>query len=221
MLSNKDLEGFKFKDSIIDDKISDLSHQFYYFEKQHQFELFRLKMRLPTHSMTWIIKNTTKTLFGDILNDLEIVIRQYDDCLKNNRSSREYPHLFIDQNLTDFLGNNDNYIGEKQVTDKFYDVMKSIRMKPGVYFLYNSSKKLTYIGKSKDLGSRIPMSVGERKAHFYDYAITNSASDCGVYEMYFISKYKPKLNKEGKFPDELTIELPELKLNGIAKIFKR
>lgn len=220
MISNKNLDGFEFKNKNIDEKLKELAGEYYTLTTDNEHEIFFKNLRPPSSIMTWQIKESKASNFGELVNELEVLLKQFKDVIHGRYPARKYPHLLIDQNFTDFLGNNDYLIGKKEVTKKFSETMNSIRMNPGVYFLYNSKKKLVYIGKSRDLGSRIPLSIGERNAYYYDFILTKTASDCGIYEMYFISKYKPKLNKEGKYPDETTVELPTLEFNGIKKIFK-
>lgn len=86
--------------------------------------------------------------------------------------------------------------------------------KKGVYFIYDSEEKLSYIGKSAScLLTRSFQSVKERYLSDFsriEYRLTNSVSDVALYEAYYIAKYKPKANQDLVFEDEVTVTLPEL-----------
>lgn len=44
-----------------------------------------------------------------------------------------------------------------------------------------------------------------------EYTTCKTIADQYLYEIYYINKFKPKINVDDKAPDELTIKLPELK----------
>lgn len=93
------------------------------------------------------------------------------------------------------------------VTEEFINTLEDLDYVHGLYFLFNENKKLTYIGKSKNLRDRVIQSVKERKAHYLKYKETFTMSDANILELYFISKFKPDLNKDSKENDDTTIEL--------------
>lgn len=104
------------------------------------------------------------------------------------------------------------------LTDEFLRNMNSLSEKCGVYMFMNELKEPLYIGKSKDLSSRIPTSFSERNYPKYlKYALTKTQSDMSIYEIYYIAKYKPVLNTESNYNDALTIELPDLEFSDIIK----
>lgn len=95
--------------------------------------------------------------------------------------------------------------------------------KCGLYLIINSSLKILYCGRSKDLGKRIASSVNqhnikfeEGKLYHIDICVCNSHADMIVYELYYINKYKPKHNVSSKQKDELTISLPPLRVERIT-----
>ena len=90
----------------------------------------------------------------------------------------------------------------------------------GVYFIFNEGKELIYVGKSGNLFSRLSGSLVDRKGTYYAYAIPNTMADMHIYEIYYINKYKPVLNKDSLAEDELTIELPEIKVSDMKIAFK-
>jgi hypothetical protein len=85
---------------------------------------------------------------------------------------------------------------------------------PGVYFLYDSRKNLIYIGKSYRLSERIAISAKERKSEFFKYSITKTCFDADLYEIYYIAKFRPRLNVSKWHGNDLTtINLPDLKFS--------
>lgn len=66
--------------------------------------------------------------------------------------------------------------------------------KCGIYKLYDDEQQLVYIGKSYTLGLRIQKSLKERNCKYYSYCIVGSKKKADIYELYYISKLKPKYN---------------------------
>lgn len=91
----------------------------------------------------------------------------------------------------------------------------------GIYFLYNQDKQLIYIGKSvSGLEYRSTQSTINKNAEYIQFHYPKTKSDTNIYELYFISKYKPLSNKGEKEIDDTTLELPELKHSEITKIYQ-
>lgn len=84
---------------------------------------------------------------------------------------------------------------------------------PGLYRLHDESGLVVYVGKSVNLAGRIPQSMAERKTFRYSYSVFSSVADMHVYEMYYIAKWKPELNKEAKTDHVLSITLPDVEFN--------
>lgn len=90
-----------------------------------------------------------------------------------------------------------------------------------VYFLYDSSKNLLYVGKSISLKNRLmshfskdllesePWKNEVDQENIIIYHCANDA-DLDIYETYFINKYRPRYNKDKVFTGTLTFELPYL-----------
>jgi hypothetical protein len=77
-----------------------------------------------------------------------------------------------------------------------FDLTKTIGTS-GLYFFYTESKNLLYIGRSKDLSSRVISSIYERNRSekiFYMRFLFTSLDDSFILEPYYISLGKPKLN---------------------------
>lgn len=97
-------------------------------------------------------------------------------------------------------------------------VIKDLMGKYGVYKIFDKNKKLVYIGKSINLGTRLPGSLKEKRCLFFSFALTNSKSDVNLYEAYYISKYKPDLNVDSKYDDDVSVELPDLEFSDILHL---
>lgn len=178
-------------------------------------------MRKPVDVLTWKAStDEINDVYNDFILKIEYLAVQYEELFSGKKSENDYPELFMKTyNLENYY--NELTIDNRELTEDFKKDMLNIVKRNGIYFLYDSSKKLIYVGKSTDLGSRIPSSVSERKAYYYSYALTKTMSDIGIYEMYYISKLKPKLNIEGKYPDLPTIKLPDLEKTEIKPIFSK
>lgn len=92
----------------------------------------------------------------------------------------------------------------------------------GGFILYRIfyGEHLVYLGRTKQpLQSRIrghlfkkPM---QRELHIeqisrIDFPTFASEADMNLYEIYYINKWKPPLNRDDKAPDELSVDLPEV-----------
>lgn len=92
-------------------------------------------------------------------------------------------------------------------TQEFINTLEYLTYVHGLYFLYDENKSLIYIGKSKNLGSRILDSAKERQGFYLKYKLPLTKSDTNILELYYISKFKPKLNSESKEADDTTLEI--------------
>ena len=86
-------------------------------------------------------------------------------------------------------------------SEEFLNVLEYLKNVQGLYFLYNENKELLYIGKSRDLGTRIFTSTKERFGTFLKYKITKSMADAHILELYFINKFNPRLNSDSNERD--------------------
>ncbi|WP_459883471.1 GIY-YIG nuclease family protein [Clostridium novyi] len=192
-------------------------------------------LRYPTFCFTYLLKksNDIEELYNaityskTILNDYkELISTDLDEIIDN---AEEY-EMYIDyknlQNKSEFepliymnkYWDSKNKI-YKEYKREFIDNLVTLLNQSGLYKLYDEEKNLIYIGKSYDLGNRILSSINERKASYYDYCVINNKVDTDIYEIYYISKYKPVLNKVSKNDDKCTIKLEELKFSDIRYIF--
>lgn len=142
------------------------------------------------------------TSLSSMLNINGQFIKEY--ILNNNKESIFYPInvkvLIIKQDEKELYGMED------------YDIDNYNNH--GVYFIYDNNGELKYIGKSVNgVIDRSLESVKERELFNFskiEYRYPNTKSDVGVYEAYYIAKYKPEKNNDMVFEDELSIELPNL-----------
>jgi len=88
-----------------------------------------------------------------------------------------------------------------------------------LYRIFYESK-MVYLGRTKQpLQDRIRGHVFKRPMHRdidinlvtkIEYTEFKTEADMNVYEIYFINKFKPPLNKDDKARDELTFEIPDV-----------
>ena len=83
----------------------------------------------------------------------------------------------------------------------------------GIYRLYDDDGELVYIGKSYKLGKRIQTSLHERNCKSYDYCVLDTKEKADLYEIYYISKLKPKYNVTDINADISELILEELKFS--------
>lgn len=82
----------------------------------------------------------------------------------------------------------------------------------GCYFIYDNNDELVYIGKSNsDLLTRACVSCVQRllgdfsKIELLEF---NTKAETNIFEIYYITKFKPKFNSESNTKDVLPFELP-------------
>jgi hypothetical protein len=82
---------------------------------------------------------------------------------------------------------------------------------------------LIYIGKSSEaLGYRLLTSARERvEAKFVRLMFPKTKADTHIYELYYIGKLKPRLNRDCSEQSEVTITLPELPLSDLMTIYNQ
>lgn len=83
----------------------------------------------------------------------------------------------------------------------------------GCYFIYDNNGELVYIGKSNsDLLTRACVSSVQRllgdfsKIELLEF---KTKAETNIFEIYYITKLKPKFNSESNTKDELPFELPD------------
>ena len=100
------------------------------------------------------------------------------------------------------------------VVKKMKDISKSVS---GIYRLYKDNK-IVYIGKSVCIRSRLYSHIKEKDIDSFDFTILNNESDKNIYELYYIDKYKPKLNRDCIEKSISNIELEDLVFSDKIKV---
>lgn len=103
----------------------------------------------------------------------------------------------------DFYLENEKYT----LSNEFVKSMEYLYYAQGLYFIYDKNKNLIYMGKSRNLGSRVVSSLKERKGYYFKYKLTKTMSDANILEIYYISTLKPVLNSESNEEDLSTIKI--------------
>lgn len=181
-------------------------------------------LHAPISSFTYRLYNDSYRSTRELVDTLHAMNSEYHGIAVNYKNGH---HKDILKGLSYCIKDNGYFVPEHKLESlfvgsrkEFQEDMKSLWNVPGVYFLYNKNKKLVYVGKSVNLKDRIVGSILERKAFYYEYAITNTKSDVAVYEAYYISKLKPNLNVDGKYSDNLTIELKCIRNGRVKSVYK-
>jgi excinuclease UvrABC nuclease subunit len=84
----------------------------------------------------------------------------------------------------------------------YLELLDTVQNVGGVYFLYNESNELMYIGRADRLRSRLISHFrGEQNGfyHFIEYFLEDNVAYRDIYETYFINELRPFLNKQKKF----------------------
>ena len=98
----------------------------------------------------------------------------------------------------------------------------------GVYAIFDKDKNILYVGRSTNLADRIYSSVckvvrtygadGVDNVKYFSYVAIPNTGDMCIYEIYFITKYRPKFNSEFTFADMPSINLPKLDFEHLEEI---
>lgn len=104
----------------------------------------------------------------------------------------------------------------------YSDFLISMEGKQGIYILF-AGESIEYIGKSKNLGSRIFGSVNERRIQnlaINSVAVieTKTLVDMNALELVLIAENRPKLNTESNNGDSLTIFASGIDIKKLERI---
>ena len=87
----------------------------------------------------------------------------------------------------------------------------------GCYFIYDNNEELVYIGKStSDLLTRACVSSVQRLLGDFkriELIEFNTKAETNIFEIYYISKLKPKFNSESNTKDILPFDLPDTSIS--------
>ena len=130
--------------------------------------------------------------------------------LKDKESFRRFMKKLEDKGVIKRFYKNDRINIYFTFTEEF---LKSINTDKQYSFNFvyrlHKDKKIVYVGKTVNLTHRIKAHKKDKDFDYYDYAIT-SDSEAHVYEVYYINKYKPILNKDCKGEELFNIKVKEL-----------
>lgn len=189
--------------------------------KEICYSLFKLSEEIDTDNYI----NPTGFLIAEIkrardLAHYAIVIRKYQRILSEDRIEGFKETLLIsDKKARNQDEDEVELVPINELSPPIEGSFKPLRSfdglipeSPGVYFLFNSSKELLYIGKSICLSNRVPSSFFGKKATYAKIMLTETKADAHILEPYCISIYAPPLNGEFNTGDMPTfhLELPPL-----------
>lgn len=227
ILKNKNVE----LNTYYKDRILSLSYIYNFYNDLKQNGILNQNEYIENMSgiseVIYLCKNTEN--LRDIILKMKSIIKQF-----NQYEAKEKDFKFEYYNIDFLLNKNNlsniyypkilNVITINQDVGKAYLIRENDmfpNIKYGIYFLYDKNNQIAYIGKSiSDVKFRCFESVRERR--LYDFSkieirITKSKAEVGVYESYYISKYKPYLNKDLKTDDNITFEIEDIPI-GITYV---
>lgn len=225
------LKKKNFNDTFVSlEKIRLICEYLYDFNINSKSQLLKLGLRNPVEILTYMIYSSENLIeFNKNISTIPLVVEQYMDIINTGIIERDkYPFIFEnnyaipESDIFKYKIYNKFLKKHLDYTEEFMDLIRNLMGVHGIYFFYSHDHKLLYIGKSsRNLGGRILSSLKERQNVWnIRYALTKSKSDANLYELYYISKYKPPLNKDCKENDSLNISLDELSLSNAHIIFK-
>lgn len=202
-----------------------------YFNVHKNKEIFKLleSMRLKSVGEIFIqIVKESMTMDEILLDSKEIIGVLIDLKSDNNFKKENYPLLFPRFNISssivvEQLKQLDSLLEGVNISKNLEEVCLNPPSKFGIYMFFDENKEIIYIGKStSDLISRMLQSLEQKDYPAYVMlGYPKTKSDTNVYEVYYISKYKPRMNKESKNNDELTIELPDIEFSDLISTFDK
>ena len=195
-------------------------------------QIIVFQLHRPSSIATWRAKTHEYENIIDYVYELKEILRDYEFIFSVFDELDEYKKFNIydiDEDLARCIFKypyekekdlyNVNFNSE--LSDEFVNELINLKNKPGVYFIYGKNKELIYVGKSTNLERRILSSLRERKGSYIEYALVSAKSDLSIYESYYISLLKPPLNTEGKYNDETTITLEDIRNYKKINVFEK
>lgn len=97
-------------------------------------------------------------------------------------------------------------MGTEEIKEGIKDKVKEFPQTPGVYLMKNAAEKIIYVGKAKNLRSRVRSYFNDSKDHstktrflvkqieFVDYILTNTEVEAFLLEASLIKKHRPRYN---------------------------
>ncbi len=161
------------------------------------------------------IQSLCSKLYFDVFYSETLTNQEFISMLK------KYHNLVKPYKETDLWKESDIvYTIDIPKTKEFEQLMETSKHNYGIYFLYDNNKEIIYIGKSiSNLSHRSLESAIDKKAQYMQHYYTRTKADADIYELYFISKYKPLYNRDCKEEDNISFTPPDLRCSEIVKIY--
>jgi hypothetical protein len=210
----------------LEDVLKPLCDKLYEFTLKNENRLRELNLRRPIHVFSYRLSQLTNwSELNKTINDMCNLFELYQNIIQENGAidRDKYEELYDQCYIPSMIESNSYQLQKRNIrySKQFAKKCEELKTAHGLYFFYNLNKELIYIGKStSSLGERVVSSSMERgSSRFVSFAIPATKSDTNIYELYYISKFKPPLNKEAKENDNTTIILPELELTEPIPIY--
>ena len=223
--TRKMLDKRNWLEDINTDKLFEASKSLYIFKQENKEIIKKSGLRCPLNQWTYKLYDSEKEEIADTVLSYKTIINDYKKCFdkttKEIRESKYSKYMAWDDDVFRKVGYYDRSKKEhKLFSEKMLEEMDEILGETGIYKLFNSDRKIIYIGKSHNLGKRIVTSAKDKKAKYYSYAITGNKADTNIYEMYYISKLNPSQNGADNVDDSPSINLPGLNFTNKKKVFQ-
>lgn len=219
------------KEIIEDNKIifTNMCKLFYNIHTNEEFFKFLKNIGLKSVGDIFIQIVKEGITMDEILLDAKEIIGVLINLKEDNDFQKEnYPLLFPRFNISttvvvEQLKQIDSLLEGININKNFEEICLNPPSKFGIYMFFDENKEIIYIGKStSDLIGRMLQSFEQKKYPAYVMlGYPKTKSDTNVYEVYYISKYKPRFNKESKNDDALTIELPDIEFSDLIATFAK
>lgn len=167
--------------------------------------------------------------FANLYNDILHYATDLINFIHSPCNDTAYPlyTLFKKQSLrqvpdyVSIVANKLTQYSDRQLSDDFLSTLEYMKQENagGLYKLYEDND-LIYIGKSKNLCTRVIGSLKERGGNYLSYAMLWNMSDVNILEPYLIAKYSPPLNSEANTGQTPSFHLPEPAFTDLIPVYK-
>lgn len=217
----------------LEEKLFNVTLEIYDFTTTNKTIINRKNLRKPTAIFTYRlvdcnampqISDLIDKFPAEVINDYIIlftksnkdILSDMDSCINYVNVRKEISY----KEPSEIVHWNTNTQKYMTLTQSFYNLRDHLEEASRVYFLYDVDKKLIYIGKSYSLWKRIITSAKTHGAIYCSYIVINNKVDTDIYEIYYISKFKPSENVTSKNKDVATITLPKIKQSKLIQIYE-
>jgi hypothetical protein len=142
-------------------------------------------------------------------SNLRTILKSFEDneiLYRDNKFDKDKMNIFFNDKFLNFFNNINLFKNKNNIYN--YPVELS-----GVYILYENDK-VVYVGKSNNMKNRITQHKKDKEFNKIICLSFENEGDKNIYELYYISKFKPKYNKD--CVDTSSIELKDI-LEEISK----